>query len=70
MVTLAPLALQWGHDFAAVEIVSMLAPVGICTLELQWGHDFAAVEMLLFELLYACKLPSCFNGATTLQPWK
>ena len=37
--------LQWGHDFAAVEIAEAAAAASL--LEgLQWGHDFAAVEML------------------------
>ena len=36
--------------------------------ELQWGHDFSAVEMPPSG--YISGIESCFNGATTFQPWK
>ncbi len=40
-----PSALQWGHDFAAVEITETHAKKE-GEGGLQWGHDFAAVEIL------------------------
>ena len=37
-------------------------------LALQWGHDLAAVEGRA-GALHGCR-GICFNGATTLRPWK
>ncbi len=37
--------LQWGHDFAAVEISECDAKGNRLWELLQWGHDFAAVEI-------------------------
>ena len=36
--------LQWGHDFAAVEMASDIMNSWMDSM-LQWGHDFAAVEI-------------------------
>ena len=40
-----PRALQWGHDFSAVEIDSAYSTGVFCDV-LQWGHDFSAVEIV------------------------
>ena len=45
-----PESLQWGHDFAAVEMLAESVEVGSMGDKLQWGHDFAAVEMVPNEL--------------------
>ena len=37
--------LQWGHDFAAVEIEADIHWARREVVRLQWGHDFAAVEI-------------------------
>jgi len=37
--------------------------------ELQWGHDFSAVEIMLPTTTPRLR-QTCFNGATTFQPWK
>jgi len=42
------LGLQWGHDFAAVEITLGITGVVGAAHALQWGHDFAAVEMAAY----------------------
>jgi len=39
------IVLQWGHDFAAVEILAPRPGVARRSRTLQWGHDFAAVEI-------------------------
>ena len=42
--TVSPGALQWGHDFSAVEILEGDRMTSTAMM-LQWGHDFSAVEM-------------------------
>ena len=66
--TRMPHGLQWGHDFAAVEMVPVRRVTAARVL-LQWGHDFAAVEIWDSGTYWP---PSAigFNRATTLQPWK
>ena len=59
--------LQWGHDLAAVEGGDLRGALDQ-RLGLQWGHDLAAVEGIIYRLTLATSL--CFNGATTLRPWK
>ena len=61
--------LQFGHDLSAVETWRWTWPSRSEVRPLQFGHDLSAVETEITILL--CRLqPSCFNSATTFQPWR
>ena len=62
------MSLQFGHDLSAVETFFTVCKFFAYAAWLQFGHDLSAVETKgYYHIQY---MTSCFNSATTFQPWK
>ena len=66
--SLEPALLQWGHGDGAVEETTVVPSV-VSLIELQWGHGDGAVEEFT-QLSRRSAIPTSFNGATAMEPWK